>query len=173
MNRLGRVLAILALLAAVLPEAQRYRAEALLADANGRLDAVLHGEARGPDAGRAVAQAALSAEQAARWLPGDPRPPLAQGIALLFQQRGKEAEAVLAAAVAQGERPELTLNLGRARGISGDAAGADAAFLRAAWVGPAAVATLPAPLRKELSERVAVLEIELREGRLGSPPPIR
>lgn len=172
MKRPGRILALLALLALLAPEAPRYRAEAWLADANAHLDAVLRGMARGADAWRATEQALLAARQAARRLPGDPRPPLAEGLAMLFQQRGPEAAATLTAAVAQGERPELTLNLGRARGISGDAAGADAAFLRTAWASPASIGTLPAAMRDDLSARVRLLEIALHEGTLKAPPPI-
>lgn len=172
MRHVAPLLAMVALLALLLPELPRYRAEALLAAANGRLDAVLRGELRGLDASRATEQARLDARTAAQWLPGDPRPPLAEGVALLFQRRGQEAADVLAAAVARGEHPELTLNLGRARGISGDAAGADAAFLRTAWTSPAAIATLPKALRTDLLQRAAALEAELRAGRLAAPPPI-
>lgn len=173
MKRLLPWLAILALLALILLELPRYRAEALLADANGPLDAVLRGQLGGADAALAVEQARLAARQAAQWLPGDPRPPLAEGVALLFQRRGKEASQVLAAAVALGEHPELTLNLGRARGIAGDAAGADAAFLRTAWGSPAAIATLPKALRADLAARVQALETELRAGRLAAAPAIQ
>jgi len=172
MKRMGPLLATLVLLALLLPELPRYRAEALLATANSRLDAVLRGQLQGVDASLATEQARLDAHQAAQWLPGDPRPPLAEGVALLFQRRGQEAAEVLAAAVARGEHPELTLNLGRARGISGDAAGADAAFLRTAWTSPAAIATLPKALRADLLRRVEALEAELRAGRLAAPPPI-
>jgi hypothetical protein len=172
MKRLLAILAILALPALLLPELPRYRAEALLADANGSLDAVLRGKLVGSEAVLAVERARLAARQAAHWLPGDPRPPLAEGVALLFQQRGDEASRLLAAAVARAEHPELTLNLGRARGIAGDAAGADAAFLRTAWHSPAAIATLPKTLRADLLARVQALETELRAGRLAAPPPI-
>lgn len=172
MNRLARVFAIAFLLALLLPELPRYRAEAVLADAHARLDAVLHGQLRGTAARDATAQALVDAQRAGQRLPGDPRAPLAEGLALLFQQRGREAAAVLTAAIAQGERPELTLNLGRARGISGDAAGADAAFLRTAWASPASIATLPAAMRADLSQRVGTLETALREGRLEMAPPL-
>lgn len=168
-----RAAVVLALAALAWPEIGRYRAEILLADAAVRLSAALNGELRG-DAAIAVVQSAHSElQRAATLLPGDQRPALSAGIALLLLRRGAEAQAVLETAIAEGERPELTLNLGRARGIAGDEAGAQAAFLRTAWASPAAIATLPATLRAPLLERVKLLEQQLRDGQLHEPPPLR
>jgi hypothetical protein len=91
---------------------------------------------------------------------------------LLLLRRGEQAIALLAPAIAAGERPELTLNLGRARGISGDEKGATAAFLRTAWANPEAIATLPKSIRGPLLDRVRALEMQLHDGRLQQPPPL-
>lgn len=163
----------LLLVAMVWPEPGRYRAEWLLADANGRLSEALHGAITGDAAVRSTETAFVQSRQAAALLPDDPRTALAASVALLLLQRGAEAQAILNAAIAQGERPELTLNLGRARGILGDQSGAQAAFLRAAWASPGAIATLPAALRAPLLARVSELEVELRAGRLREVPPLK
>lgn len=162
------VAALVALMMALWPEFGRYRAEWLLADANARLAGALRGSATA-----ASVQAALDdARRAMTALPGDPRPALAASVALLMLKRSGEAKAVLEYALVSGERPELTLNLGRARGTLGDERGAQAAFLRTAWASPAAISTLPAPLRNALLERVRALEDDLRAGRLAEIPPL-
>ena len=172
MNWLLRVSAM-ALAAAVLwPELQRYRAEWWLGEADGRLQAALDGTLKGSVALSTTDDALHLAQQAMYALPGDPRPVQSASVALLLLHRGAEAIALLEPAIAKGERPELTLNLGRARGINGDEKGADAAFLRAAWASPAAVATLPKAMRSPLLDRVKELELQLREGRLQQPPPL-
>jgi hypothetical protein len=168
-----RLILILALAALAWPEIGRYDGEILLADAAARLSAALNGEIRGDAAVSSVQAAYASAQRAAVLLPEDQRPALSQAIGLLLLHKGADASAILEAAIAQGERPELTLNLGRARGIGGDEQGAQAAFLRTAWASPAAVSTLPAALRGPLLERVKSLERELREGRLRQVPPLR
>ena len=154
------------------PEIDAYRGEWLLADAGARLSGALKGTTRGDDAVNSVQAALAEAQLAATCLPGDQRPVLSASIALLLLHRGAEAAAILDAAIAQGERPELTINLGRARGILGDENGAQAAFLRTAWASPAAVATLPAAIREPLLERVKVLEDDLHAGRLRQIPPL-
>jgi len=154
--------------AAAWPEIAAYRAEWRLAEANALLAAALRGEGS-----VATVEAALAdARVAMAALPGDARAPLAASIALLMLRRAGEAKALLERALASGERPELTLNLGRARGTLGDDAGAERAFLRTAWASPAAIATLPAPLRARVLEHVQVLEARLRDGRLDAPPPL-
>lgn len=172
MNRAVR-LGVIALLAlAFWPEFGRYRAEWLLAEANVRLDRVLRGIDRGEGALGAADRARVLAHDAGLLLPNDPRPPLLESVALILRRQGSDAIRVLEAALARGERPELTLNLGRARGITGDEAGAMAAFLRTAWASPGAIATLPAAIREPLLEQVKELEVELRAGRLRAPPPL-
>ncbi|QBB72273.1 hypothetical protein ELE36_18925 [Pseudolysobacter antarcticus] len=167
-----RLAVTLVCIALLWPELDRYRAEWLLADANSRMQQILSGASRG-DTRLAADRTLMHAQQAAQLLRGDPRAPLLESFALLLLKRGSDAIIVLDdAIIASGERPELTLNLGRARGISGDTDGANTAFLRTAWVSPAAIGTLPAAMRGPLLEKVQQLEIELRAGRLAQAPPL-
>lgn len=172
MKTIARLLAGLLVVAAALPELPRYRAEIQLAQAGRQIDAVLRGGVRGADAVDAARRAEAAARDAATWLPGDARPPLHRAVALMLLARTTEAIDVLDAAIRAGERPELTLNLGRARFQGGDRAGADRAYLRAAWAAPAVLATLPRPMRTELLDRVAQHEDALREGRVTTAPPL-
>ncbi len=168
-----RALAMFVLAMLLWPECARYRAEWMLRQANERLDRVLRGVDRGAVGLRIVDEAAALARRSAVWLPADPRPPLLEGIALILRGDGGAAIAVLDAAIKAGERPELTLNLGRARSIVGDEAGANAAYLRSAWASPAAIDTLPKTMRASFLQQVSQLESKLRDGRLEAPPPLR
>ncbi len=172
MQRLPRLAAISLMAALLWPEFGRYRAEWRLADADLRLTAVLDGTLKGCAAVSATEDALHLAQQAVSARPGDPRPLQSESVALLLLRRGDQAVALLEPAVAAGERPELTLNLGRARGIGGDEKGSDAAFLRTAWANPSAIATLPKSMRGPLLDRVKELEQQLHEGRLQQPPPL-
>lgn len=170
MKHLARLAWIALLLALFAPEVARYRAERSLADANLRLQRALTGADRGAVALQSVGEAATLAASAANAMPGDPRAPLLQGIALILAGRGRDALVVLDAAVEAGERPELTINQGRARTLLGDPAGAHAAYLRTAWASPLAVESLPRAMRDALSIEVARLEGELRSGALSAVP---
>jgi hypothetical protein len=172
MNRWLRVLASVALLALLLTEFGRYRAEWQLAEASVRLERVLRGVDRDAAASAAVERASNAAQAAAQGLPHDMRPVLFGAIAAILQQRSEQAATMLEAAIARGERPELTLNLGRARTALRDDAAADRAYLRTAWASRAAIATLPKAMRETLDARVAQLENDLRDGRLSAPPPL-
>ena len=170
MKRLLPIASVATLAAMLWPELPRYRAEWTLAAADVRLGAALGGKLKGDAAVSATSEALHMTREAISALPGDPRPVQAASVALLLLRRGDDAVALLEPAVAAGERPELTLNLGRARGIRGDEKGADAAFLHTAWANPASIATLPKAMRDPLLERVEELERQLREGRLQQPP---
>ncbi len=172
MNRLMRAIAMLLVLALVAPEVRREQAERQLAQATARIDPVLRGELQGAAAVAAAADAVTLAAAAARALPGDPRPPLPGAIAAMLLGRPEVAIALLDAAISEGERPEFTVNLGRARAMQGDAAGADRAYLRSAWASELALATLPAAMRDDLLARVRVLEVALHQGTLDAPPPL-
>lgn len=167
-----RIAITLAMFLMLWPEFPRYRAEWTLTEAGGRLEGVLGGAVKGGAAVSSTQDALRLAQQAISALPDDPRPIQTASVALLLLQRGAEAIALLEPAIAAGERPELTINLGRARGISGDEKGATAAFLRTAWANPAAIATLPKTIREPLLEQVKELESQLRDGRLQQPPPL-
>ena len=172
MKRVLHCLALLALVLLLWPEWQRYRAEGMLAEANTRLERVLLGRDRGAPALASVVQAESLARAAEERLPADPRADLLLSVALILQGRGTEAVSVLDAAIAQGERPELTLSLGRARALLGDEAGAEAAFLRTTWASEVAIATLPKETRRRMRAQVLQWDEGLREGRLHAPPPL-
>ena len=162
------VAALFVLGAMLWPEVADYRSEWRLADAEARLALALRGKGSvaSVEAALGQARAAMAAS------PADSRAALAASVALLLLQRPGEAKPILEHAIAAGERPELTLNLGRARGALGDETGAQAAFLRSAWASPAAIATLPSALRASLLERVRTLEDALRAGHLDRAPPL-
>ena len=170
MSTYWRFLAAILVIAATWPEFPRYRAERDLAEAGRQINQVMRGVVQGLDAVAAAQQAETLSRDAARWLPGDARPPLHRAVALMLLARTNEAIAVLESAIRAGERPELTLNLGRARFQSGDRQGADRAYLRAAWAAPAVLKTLPMPMRTALLDEVERLDVELREGRSTRPP---
>ena len=170
MKRVLRVILVVVAALLVWPELPRYRAECLLADANARLERVLRGIEPAATAVASVQAAEDAARRAAALLPPEPRPALARSIALVMTRRLDEAVAVLDAAIASGERPELTINLGRARAARGDEAGAQRAYLRTAWAAPSAVGTLPAAMRESVLEEVAALEAKLRAGELKNVP---
>ena len=182
MKRLWRALAIAVLALALWPELPRHAAEWRLRTANQQLERALDGvqqAARQGQAGdvaqirRIAAQGLQLAEQAGAALPGDARVTLARAVGLLLSGRGGEAAALLDAAIAASERPEFTLNLGRARTTQGDSAGAGAAYLRTAWASAQATATLPRALREDLQRQVVELEAQLRAGNLRAPPPLQ
>jgi tetratricopeptide (TPR) repeat protein len=170
MSNRWRFFAAILVVAAALPELPRYQAERDLAEAGRQIDHVMRGDVKGLDAVNAAQQAEAKSQSASRWLPGDARPPLHRAVALMLLARTNEAIAVLESAIRVGERPELTLNLGRARFQRGDRQGANRAYLRAAWAAPAVLKTLPRPMRTALLNDVALLEVELRDGRSTLPP---
>lgn len=165
-----RVLAVVVAAWLVWPELPRYRAEHLLADANARLERVLRGAEPAATAMASVQAAEGAARRAAQLLPSEPRPALARSIALIMTRRLDEAVAVLNDAIARGERPELTINLGRARAALGDEDGARRAYVSTAWAAPSAVGTLPQAMRQSVLDEVAALEAKLRAGELREVP---
>lgn len=172
MNLLLRGSGCLLLLALLWPELARYRLEHELATAQETVQAVLAGQRRGPEARAALqeAESRLRAQSAAAAT--EPRLALARGVALILLGDGREAAALLAEAIAHGERAELVLNYGRALAASGNDAAARAAFLRAAWASEQAIASLPAPVRAELMQQVVQWEAKLAAGELPAPPPL-
>jgi Flp pilus assembly protein TadD len=152
------------------PLPHTYRAEQQLAQANQGVKAVLKTGQLNEAAKERLSQAVAAARTAQMDLPGDPRPALTQAIAYLILQQYPAAESVLLLAISQGERPELTLNLGRARGSMGDQAAAERAFVRTAWISQAGIKTLPKTLRERIFSEVTRLDGQLRNGQLVSSP---
>ncbi len=181
MTILWRLFVVALLSLALWPEFPRYEAEWRLNDANFRIDQALRMSQSAARSGvegtdraalRQVALAETQAAQAAAALPGDPRAILTRSIALIMISRGADAVTLLDAAIAAGERPEFTINLGRARTTLGDEAGANAAYLRTAWASPQAIATLPKAMRDDFQRQVERLDAQLRAGQLSAPPPL-
>jgi hypothetical protein len=173
MKRLLQWLAIAFLLALLWPEFPRYAAEYRLAQAAARLDRALRGIDQGQSALDSVIEAQRLVHAAGLALPGDARAVMLEGVALIMAGQHAQAIELLDTAIAYGERPEFTVNLGRARGAMGDEIGARRAFLRTAWASPLGISTLPGPLRESLLLEVQQLESDLRAGRLQAPPPLR
>lgn len=168
MSRVARLLASMLLLAALATECLRYRAEHELAHARDAIGQVL----RSGDAARAAREMPDLVVRLEHQ-PDDVRRDLLLGLALILAQRPGDAVAQLEHAVRRRERPELTLNLGRARAAAGDEAGARAAFLRAGWAAPGVLSTLPAPMRATIADEIARRERALEAGEVsGLPPPL-
>jgi hypothetical protein len=172
MKWLLRIALLAALALALAPEIARYRGEHLLAQADGRLSLLLRGGLQGEAAVQAARTAAAEAEQADNLLVQDTRAALARGIALILLRRADEAQVLLQTAVARAERPELSLNLGRARAALGDEAGARRAYLRTAWASPYGIATLPREMREQIQSEMTQREAQLRDGQLTQIPPL-
>jgi hypothetical protein len=175
MTIVWRLLVVVALGLALWPELARYRAEWRLGAANAHLAQVLRMQRASDAGGDALRHAGLAvalSEQVRATLPDDPRGVLAHAIGLILTGRGEQAVAVLDAAIATGERPEFTLNLGRARTTLGDEAGANRAYLRTAWASAQAIATLPKAMREDFLRQVQDLDAQLRAGELSAVPPL-
>jgi tetratricopeptide (TPR) repeat protein len=170
--RLLRVLLVAGVLAAsVAPEMPRYAAERRMGYATAAFRGLLE---RTRDSGTAasvlgIGQVALSTTAD---LPGDPRPWIIAGSAFLVSGQPERALENYREAFATGERAEIDLNLGRAYALAKRRESAEAALLRAGWVSPEILATLPAAVKDPLLFRIGELSQGLREGRLAEPPPL-
>ena len=105
-------------------------------------------------------------------LPADPRPWIIGGSAYLVTRQPERALQNYREALRTGERAEIDLNLGRAYAMGGRPDDSRAALLRAGWVSPEILASLPEGAREPLVARVAELSRELAQGRLTAPPPL-
>ena len=163
------VLAALALL--VRPELARYGAERRLGDATNAFRMLLDRPADA-ETGRnllVVGEAALATTGA---LPGDPRPWILGGSAYLVTNQPQPALDTYRDAFATGERSEIDLNLGRAYAMLGRRDNADRAFVRAGWVSPEILESLPDALKQKAAAEVQRLTRDLYAGRLTEPPPL-
>lgn len=172
MKFLLRLAAGAALLALLRPEGPRYVAERLLRRGIDELRNALATSTSVEQARPRVDRAGALAMSALAGLPEDPRPRLLAGSARLVAGRPLEALDFYRDALATGERAEIDLNAGRAHAVAGEHPEAQAALLRALWISPALAAAIPEPLSGRLLQEVARLEVELRAGRLATPPPM-
>ncbi len=168
---LATAAALAALAALVAPEFRRYAAERRVGFATAAFRSLLGrtGDAETASNILRVGQLALTAVPG---LPGDPRPWIIAGSACVVTRQPERALENYREAFATGERAEIDLNLGRAYALASRNEDADAALLRAGWVSPEILASLPAPAREPVLARIAALTQELADGRLTAPPPL-
>lgn len=147
-----------------------YAAEWDIARSNQLLNGILGGRIGGAAAASAAAVAQAVSERAVQTVPGDDRAVLALATAQTIRGQGSKARVLLEKTTALSGRPELVLALGRARAATGDDAGARLAFLRAAWISPNAIATLPGSVRNELLARTEAMQDDLARGLVVTVP---
>lgn len=171
MRLLWSLLLAATLLAALAPEVARYRAEHKLYRVTGGFYAVRADPKRVADPVKTLDWLTSEALAAADDLPGDPRPwMVAAGAQLMARKTGAAIE-LYRRVLALGERPEIELNLGQAYMMLGDRERATAALLRAGWVNPAILATIPAIASEPILEALREREARLVAGGLTAPPP--
>jgi len=160
------------IVAALVPELSRYAAERRLYQASAILRSVFARPHELANSGGVVAWVASTASAVAPDLPGDWRPLNLAGSAWLLARQADRALDKYREALALGERPEIDANVGRAYASLGRHDRAAAAFLRAGWISPAVLSSLPSAPRDALRSELAALEQKLLTGRLGAPPPV-
>ncbi|HTY43548.1 MAG TPA: hypothetical protein VMH79_16905 [Thermoanaerobaculia bacterium] len=171
MRRLAGIVLAALLAFLVWPEFARYAAERRIGYATGAFRALLDRAADPETAHNIVAVGAL-ALQATASLPGDPRPWMLAGSSFLVTGQPERALEFYREGFATGERAEIDLNLGRAYGMLHRSDSERASYLRAGWVNPEILASLPAPAKEAALAEVARQSAALREGRLDAPPPL-
>jgi cytochrome c-type biogenesis protein CcmH/NrfG len=167
--RAGLLVAVLVGLAA--PEIPRYAAERRVGLATAAFRELV-GRAEDPEAARNIAAIGAIALTTTGELPGDPRPWVLAGSSCLVTNRPERALELYREAFATGERAEIDLNLGRSYALLRREDATRAAFLRAGWVSPEILSSLPETVRAPLLADVARLSRLLRQGRLEAPPPL-
>jgi len=160
------------LVAAVIPEFHRYAAERDLYFATALFGSMLHHQIPDASQASAFATAAETASRAADGLPGDSRPLILAGSLRLLARQPAAARVIYMRALAGGERAEIDLNLGRADEMLGNREAASAAILRAAWISPAIVSSLPENIQTLVQAAVKNDEELLHGHRLAAPPPL-
>ena len=166
-------LALFAVLAAaVWPEFPRYAAERKLRAAQDAFRFILTRPSEVTDPPAALGRVADFALEAAKALPGDSRPIVLAGGTRLAAGEAERAIEFYRAALAQGERAEIDLNLGRAFDAMARREEAEAWFLRGGWISPPLLSTLLPDVSGRVSAELVPLEAELKAGRLAAPPPL-
>ena len=171
MRRLAGLLLVLALAALVAPEFARYRAERRVGYATASFRSLLD-RAGDPETAQNIQIVGALALSTTGALPGDPRPWMLVGSSFLVTGQPERALEFYREAFATGERAEIDINLGRGYGMLRRADSAEAAYVRAGWVSPDILATLPDAERGKAQAEIARLSSLLAEGKLDSPPPL-
>lgn len=117
-------------MAGVIPEMHRYQAEHDLYFATALFESMLRHQLPYADRAPAFESATESALKAANGLPGDSRPVIFAGSLRLFARQPAEALIIYRGALADGERAEIDLNLGRAYEMLGNREAASTAIFR-------------------------------------------
>ncbi len=171
MRRLAGLVLVAALAALVAPEFARYKAERRVGYATTAFRVLLD-RAADPETAQNILTVGALALSATGALPGDPRPWMLVGSSFLVTGQPERAIEFYREAFATGERAEIDLNLGRSYGILRRADAESAAYVRAGWVSPEILATLPGEPRSKAQAEIARLAAALVEGRLEAPPPL-
>jgi len=170
-RRIAGLALVAALVALVAPEIARYRAERRVGYATNAFRVLLD-RAGDPETARNVLEVGALALSATGALPGDPRPWMLVGSSFLVTGQPERALEFYREAFATGERSEIDLNLGRAYGLLRRSDSENAAFVRAGWISPDILATIPEAERTRAQAEIRKLTVALAEGRLGAPPPL-
>jgi O-antigen ligase len=170
-GRGARALLTLTLLAAVAPELPRYGAERRLGQAQAAIRLAMAAP-EGPHRQQTLGRAAESALAAAAALVGDSRPWSAAGAARLAAREPQRALELYGSALERGERAEIVLNLGRAHAMLDRRPEALAGFVRAAWINPLLIPSMPVAAQPLVQQELARLETLLRGRQLAAPPPL-
>lgn len=160
-----------ALVALLMPELSRYRAERRVAYATNAFRALLD-RAADPETASNIQAVGAIALASTGSLPGDPRPWMVVGSSFLVTGQPERALEFYREAFATGERAEIDLNLGRSYGMLRRGESERAAFVRAGWISPDILASLPEAARAPALAEIQRLSALLTEGRLDAPPPL-
>jgi tetratricopeptide (TPR) repeat protein len=168
----ARTAAVIGILAALVwPEIPRYAAERRVGYATTAFLSLLD-RSGDPETARNIAAVGELALLTTGSLPDDPRPWVLAGSSCLVTGRPERALELYREAFATGERSEIDLNLGRAYALLNRADSAAAAHLRAGWVSPEILESLPPAVKDPLLAEIARLSEQLRHGKLTEPPPL-
>lgn len=170
--RLLRAAAVIGILAALAgPEFSRYAAERRVGYATTAFRALLDRSAD-PETARNIVGVGQLALTTTGSLPDDPRPWVLAGSSFLVTGQPERALEFYREAFATGERAEIDLNVGRAYAMLNRADDAAAAQLRAGWISPEILESLPPAAKDPLIAEIARLSQQLRQGTLAAPPPL-
>jgi hypothetical protein len=156
---------------ATIPGVRRWSAERALYRASAALEILIAAPGQVPDREAALRWVGVESDRLSRHLPGDVRPLLLGGSSRLLAHDPAGALEWYARALAQGERAETDLNIGRAQMMRRELLPAQVAFLRAGWLTPLLLEELPPAAREPLQTELARLSAALEAGRLVSAPP--
>jgi len=147
-------LAILLLLGVAIPELARYRAERELRRLITAAVLATSGRLPAPTAGALLRGASEKLADLAVTMPGDARPRMYAASAAMLSRAPHRAVELYLGALACGERGEIDVNLGLAFAAMEDSR-AEPMFLRAVWVSPGLLGSVPAVYRDAVRRETA------------------